>query len=63
MFLEEGNMKARIFMALALAMTVGPAVAGVVVEDAIRVPEPATMAMFGVAAVGGYIARKVFRRK
>ena len=54
-------MKDRIFMALALVMTVGPALA--IIPDAIRIPEPATMTMFGVAAVGGYIARKFFGRK
>jgi hypothetical protein len=54
-------MKDRIYMALALAMTVGPAIAQP--DDFARIPEPATMTMFGVAAVGGYIARKFFGRK
>jgi hypothetical protein len=55
-------MKDRIFLALAFVMTVGPAFAGFV-PDAIRVPEPATMTLFGAAVVGGYLVRKLRNRK
>ena len=51
-------MKERILMALAFVMTVGPALA-----DAIRVPEPATITIFGAAAVGAYVVRKSKGRK
>jgi hypothetical protein len=61
-FPPEVRMRDRIFMALALAMTVAPAVAGGAIDN-IRIPEPATMTMLGVAAVGGYVARKFFGRK
>jgi hypothetical protein len=57
----EGGMKDRILMGLALAMTVAPAIAGV--TDSIRVPEPATMTLFGAAVVGGYVVRKIRNRK
>jgi len=44
-------------MVAAFVMTVGPALA-----DAIRVPEPSTISIFGAAAVGAYVVRK-FRGK
>ena len=50
-------MKDRILMVAAFVMTVGPALA-----DAIRVPEPSTISIFGAAAVGAYVVRK-FRGK
>jgi hypothetical protein len=52
-------MRDRILMAAAFVMTVGPALAG----DSIRVPEPATIAIFGAALVGAYVVQKFKGRK
>ena len=51
----------RVLMALAFVMSVGPAFA--FVGDAITVPEPASITIFGTAVVGAFIARKFGRRK
>jgi hypothetical protein len=53
-------MKDRIFMALAFAMTIGPALAG---PGVITVPEPATITIFGAAVAGAYVLRKFMSRK
>ena len=53
-------MKDRILMAVGFVMTVGPALATV---DAIRIPEPSTITIFGAAAVGAYVVRKFKGRK
>ena len=44
---------------LGLALVAGPAMAGAVV----RVPEPATMSLFGLGAAGAFVARKFVGRK
>jgi hypothetical protein len=46
---------------LLLLMVVEPAVAGAVGIP--RVPEPATMTLFGLGAAGAFIARKFVGRK
>jgi hypothetical protein len=46
-------------MAAGFVMTVGPALA----VDAIRIPEPSTITIFGAAAVGAYVVRKFKGRK
>ena len=51
-------MKDRILIAAAFVMTVGPALA-----DAIRVPEPSTITIFGAVAVGAYVVRKFKGKK
>ena len=43
---------------LLLALVTGPALAGIT-----RVPEPATISLFGVAAAGAFVARKFWGRK
>lgn len=48
-----------VLAALALAASVAPAFAGQV----IRVPEPATMALFGVGAGGAYLFKRFVGRK
>ena len=45
--------------ALGLALVAGPAMAGF----AVRVPEPATMSLFGLGAAGAFVARKFIRRR
>ena len=45
--------------ALALAMTAGPALAGSVP----KLPEPATMTLFGLGVAGAFVARKFLGRK
>jgi PEP-CTERM motif len=47
--------------ALGLAMLAGPAVAGTPFVG--RVPEPATMTLFGLGVAGAFVARKFIRRK
>ena len=48
------------FTGVFLALTAGPAFAG----DAIfGVPEPATMTLFGIAAGGAFLARRLFGRR
>jgi hypothetical protein len=44
---------------LLLSLVAMPALAGIPV----RLPEPATISIFGVAAVGALVARKFFGRK
>ena len=51
-------MIARIILAMAFTMTVGSAFAGFVVQ----VPEPASISVFGAAAVGAYAIRKIKNR-
>jgi hypothetical protein len=55
-------MKDRIFIGAAFLMATGPALAGTV-ADSIRVPEPATITLFGTAVAGAYIVRKIKGRK
>lgn len=43
------------------ALAVGPSFAGPF--DAIQVPEPATISIFGVGLASAYVARKLFGRK
>jgi hypothetical protein len=45
---------------LLLALVTGPAVAGIVT---VRLPEPATISLFGVAAAGAFVARRFWGRK
>ena len=45
--------------ALGFALVAGPAMAGLTV----RVPEPATMSLFGLGVAGAFVARKFIRRK
>jgi hypothetical protein len=44
---------------LILVMAAGPAMAGV----AVRLPEPATLSLFGLGAAGAFIAKRFIRRK
>jgi hypothetical protein len=60
MNLQGDSMKDRILMALALVMTVGPAFAG---TPPIRVPEPATITIFGAAVAGAYVLRKFMKSR
>jgi PEP-CTERM motif-containing protein len=46
--------------ALGLALIAGPVMAGISVA---RVPEPATMTLFGLGVAGAFVARKFIRRK
>jgi hypothetical protein len=46
--------------ALSLVAVAGPAMAGIAVT---RVPEPATMSLFGLGIAGAFIARKFTGRK
>jgi PEP-CTERM motif len=48
-----------IVAALVLVGTVGPAFAGTIV----RVPEPATMTLFGVGVGGAYLVKRFIGRK
>jgi PEP-CTERM motif len=43
--------------AILLAMATGPALAGV------RLPEPASMTLFGVGVAGAYLAKRLIGRK
>jgi hypothetical protein len=54
-------MKDRILITMALVMAAGPAFAGI--PDAIAVPEPGTITLFGTALAGAYIIRKFKGRK
>jgi hypothetical protein len=49
-----------IVAALVLVGTVGPALAGV---STVRVPEPATMTLFGLGAGGAYLIKRFASRK
>jgi len=49
-----------IIAALVLVSTVGPALAGV---EIVRVPEPATMTLFGLRAGGAYLIKRYVGRK
>ena len=49
----------RIVLALAFTMTAGSAFAG---SAPVSVPEPASIAVFGAAAVGAYASRKFKNR-
>jgi hypothetical protein len=69
----------RIIMALALTMTVGPAFAGIPVVGngggvgvigcnfgqpcPGQLPEPTTITLFGVAAAGAFVVKKIWSRK
>jgi hypothetical protein len=46
---------------LILITVAGPAMAGAFVPVAL--PEPATMTLFGLGAVGAFVARKFIKRK
>jgi hypothetical protein len=47
-------------VALALAMALEPAMAG---PSVLRIPEPATMSLFGLGVAGAFIAKKFIGRK
>ena len=53
-------MKDRILIGLAFVMVVGPTLAG---PGVIKVPEPATITIFGAAVAGAYVLRKFMGRK
>jgi hypothetical protein len=48
-----------IVVALVLVGTMGPALAGAIT----RVPEPATMTLFGAGAAGAYLIKRFVGRK
>lgn len=54
-------MRDRIYLAIAFAMTVAPAFAQL--RPPIGVPEPATIAVFGLGAAGLYVVRKFTGKK
>ena len=53
-------MKDSVLVALGFVMAVGPALAGPAV---IKVPEPATITIFGAAVAGAYVLRKFMGKK
>ena len=47
------------------ALSIGPSFAGNIFNDSfiLRVPEPATVTLFGVGLAGAFVARKFFGRR
>jgi len=57
------DLQDRILMALAFIMIASPTLAGIATGDAIRIPEPASITVFGAAVVGAYVIRRFMSRK